>query len=130
MKESNEQVVREAYAAFSRGDMKHLRSMMREDVIWHEPGKSLISGTYQGPTAVTGLFRKYGELSGGTFRVETIHDVLNSTDHAATVATVRGERNAKSMKDTDTILFRVVDGKLGEAWVFYRDQGAVDLFWS
>lgn len=130
MKESNEQLIRNAHAAFSRGDMKTLSSMMKSDVVWHEPGKSKISGTYRGPTDVTGLFLKYHELSNGTFRVEAIHDVLSSAEHAATVATVKGERNGKSMADTDTILFRVVDGKLGEAWVFYRDQDAVDAFWS
>ena len=45
---------RKVHEAFSRGDMDTLTEMIAEDVVWHSPGKSQISGDFRGREAVEG----------------------------------------------------------------------------
>ena len=76
MAHPNEDLVREGFAAFSRGDMDYLqKQFFAEDVRFHLPGRSLLAGDYEGPQQVMQLFARLFELTGGTFSVE-LHDVL------------------------------------------------------
>ena len=49
MAHPNETLVREAFAAFGRGDMDALRSQyFAEDIRWHIPGRNPLAGDYEG----------------------------------------------------------------------------------
>ena len=48
MAHPNEDLVRRAYDAFSRGDVETLRQLFADDTIFHEPGRNPVSGDYQG----------------------------------------------------------------------------------
>ena len=53
------QVVKDGYAAFSRGDIPGLLALMAEDVEWIIPGAGLpLAGTYRGPDGVADFFQK------------------------------------------------------------------------
>lgn len=53
------QLVKDGYAAFARGDLQGLLSLMAEDVDWHIPGAGLpIAGTYRGRAGVSSFFQK------------------------------------------------------------------------
>jgi uncharacterized protein len=53
------QVVKEGYAAFSRGDIPGLLALMAEDVEWQIPGAGLpLAGTYRGRDGVANFFQK------------------------------------------------------------------------
>jgi uncharacterized protein len=57
--QENMQVVKEGYAAFSRGDIPGLLALMAEDVEWHIPGSGLpLAGTYRGRDGVANFFQK------------------------------------------------------------------------
>src|SRR5438445_13531009 len=75
MAHPNEEVLRTAYNAFSKGDMETLRGLFTDDAAGHIIGRSQISGDYQGPDAVFGFFGKLFELSGGPFAVD-VHLVI------------------------------------------------------
>jgi SnoaL-like domain len=78
---SIEALVRDAIAAFSRGDLDALRTQyLADDIRWRFPGQSAFGGDHEGPDQVIALFGKLAELSGGTHRVE-LHDVLANDDH-------------------------------------------------
>jgi ketosteroid isomerase-like protein len=57
--QENLQVVKDGYAAFSRGDIPGLLALMAEDVEWQIPGAGLpLAGTYRGRDGVANFFQK------------------------------------------------------------------------
>jgi ketosteroid isomerase-like protein len=57
--QENVQLVKEGYAAFSRGDIPGLLALMAEDVEWISPGPGLpLAGTYRGRDGVANFFQK------------------------------------------------------------------------
>jgi ketosteroid isomerase-like protein len=55
----NVHVVKQGYAAFSRGDIPGLLAQLSQDIEWHIPGTGLpLAGTYRGHGGVTNFFQK------------------------------------------------------------------------
>ena len=101
MAHPNEDLVREGFAAFGRGDMDALRDQIfAEDIRYHIPGRSPVAGNYEGIEQVLHLFARIFELSGGTFRTE-LHDVVANDEHATALFTIRGEkgRSARALRN-------------------------------
>ena len=62
--QENVQLVKEGYAAFSRGDIPGLLALMAEDVEWIIPGAGLpLAGTYRGRDGVANFFQKLSAQS-------------------------------------------------------------------
>jgi hypothetical protein len=60
--QENVQVVKDGYAAFSRGDVPGLLALLAEDVEWHIPGTGLpLAGTYRGHDGVANFFQKLSQ---------------------------------------------------------------------
>jgi ketosteroid isomerase-like protein len=66
----NAALLRRAYEAFVRGDFATLNECFHEDVVWHVPGESLVSGAHRGREALFVYLRRLVELSDGTFTAE------------------------------------------------------------
>jgi uncharacterized protein len=61
--QQNVQIVKDAYAAFGRGDIQGLLALFAEDVEWITPGEGLpVAGTYRGLAKVAGFFQKVSEM--------------------------------------------------------------------
>ena len=130
MAHPNEDLVREGYAAFERGDLDALqRKFFAEDVRYHVPGRSTLGGNYEGVAQVLGWLGRQFELSGGTIRAE-VHDVVANDEHAVSLITVRGERAGKQIQDNSVQVFHIHDGKVSEVWSHPADLYAMDEFWS
>ena len=130
MAHPNEDLVREAYAAFGRGDMDALRDkFFTQDVRYHVTDRSLLAGDYEGVDQVLQFFARIFEMSGGTFSFE-LHDVLANDEHAVALVTVRGERAGKQLNDNMVQTSHLRDGKAFEVWNQATDQYAQDEFWS
>jgi uncharacterized protein len=130
MAHPNEVLVREALAAFDRGDMDALRNQyFTEDIRWHVGGRSVLAGDYEGAAQVLGLFGHTFELSGGTYRAE-LRDVLANDEQAVELFTSRGERAGKKLDNDNILVIHFRDGKWSEAWGYSADPYAWDEFWS
>ena len=130
MAHPNEDLVREAYAAFGRGDMDALRDkFFTQDVRYHVTDRSPLAGDYEGVDQVLQFFARIFEISGGTFSFE-LHDVLANDEHAVALVTVRGERAGKQLNDNMVQISHLRDGKAYEVWNQATDQYAQDEFWS
>src|SRR5689334_620633 len=93
---ANETMLRTGYEAFGRGDLATLETLFAPDVVWHEPGRNPVSGTYKGWDELVGLFVAYAERSGGTFVAE-LEDVLADDDRAISIARVRGSHDGREL---------------------------------
>jgi uncharacterized protein len=130
MAHPNEDVVREGFAAFGRGDIDALRKQfLADDVCWHVVGRNPLAGDYEGPEHVMQLFARLFELSGGRLSLE-LHDVLANDEHAVALYTARGERAGKQLNDNEVLVYHFRDGKVSEVWGHGTDPYAFDEFWS
>jgi len=124
-----ETTIRDAYAAFGRGDLDGYLSACTDDFIFNVPGKSAISGVYRGKDGLYEIGRKAMELTAGTFQ-EDVDDVLANDRHGVVLTRHRFTRAAQP-KDYWTVhLYRIRDGKLAECWEHPRDQAVFDDAWG
>jgi ketosteroid isomerase-like protein len=125
----NEELLRQGYEAFGKGDMDTIRSLFADDIVWHAPGRSPLAGDYKGIGEVLAFFGKTVELSGGTFRLE-LHDVLADDEHGVALVRASGQREGKNLDDRQAHVFHISAGKVTEFWNQAGDLYAVDEFWS
>lgn len=130
MAHPDEDLVREAFAAFGRGDLDALRDQFfAEDVRFHYPGRGALAGNHDGVAQVLGMFGRAFELTGGTLRLE-VHDVIANDDHAIALFTARGERDGRRLEDRIVEVLHIRDGKAAEIWLYSGDLYTSDEFWS
>lgn len=130
MAHPNEDLLREGYAAFGRGDLDALQDQFfAPDITWHYPGKSPFAGDYHGTGEVVGWLVRTFEVSGGTVRVD-LNAVVANDDLAVALTTVNAQRDGKAITDDTVQVFRIRDGKATEVWSYPADLYAVDAFWS
>jgi hypothetical protein len=120
---------RSIYAAFTSGDMATLATFFDEGVVWHTPGRHPLAGTYEGRAATLASFAEEFELSGGTYGVE-VRNVLANDDHIVALLHATADREGKRLDQDYAIVFEVRGGKVRVAWEVWKDQPAVDDFWS
>lgn len=49
---TNLEIVQQYFSALEKGDMAKVESLFAEDLVWHQPGKGVQSGTFMGKQAV------------------------------------------------------------------------------
>jgi hypothetical protein len=126
----NEETIRRFQEAQSKGDAAVLMELLADNIVWHVPGKNLLSRDYNGKAEVAGFWARARELSGGTVRTELL-DVLASDDHAIALVRVHAEREGRSLGGQfQAFTYRIEDGKIAEFWFMVEDRYAVDAFWS
>jgi ketosteroid isomerase-like protein len=130
MTHPNEQLLRDWFAAQAGADIAAMQAALADDVVWHVPGRNLLSRDYRGKAEVFGFFAKARELSGGTVRVELLETLPGDT-HAIALVRVHAEREGKKLDgELQAFTFRIEDGRIAEFWFLVEDRYAVDAFWS
>lgn len=124
-----EQIVRDAYAAFGRGDIDGYMQPATADFTFVVPGSGGISGVWAGKQGLLDLAGKAMALSAGTFH-EEVEDVLTNSRHAVVLARHRFTREG-SPKDYQTAhVYEVRDGKLARCFEQARDPAAFHDAWG
>lgn len=130
MSDANRQIVTGWMAAQARGDADAIRAALAGDVVWHVPGKNLLSRDYHGPDEVLGFLARVRELSGGTARPQLI-DVLSSEGYAVVLVRMFAEREGRKLDGSfQAWAYRIEGGKIAEFWFLVEDRYQVDAFWS
>ena len=129
--QSNVALHRKAHEAFSRGDMDTLTDMTAEDIVWHSPGKSLISGDFRGREAVfEKFFAKMDELSGGTAKFVEHQDYFGNDEHSVALFRFSATRKGKTWEGRICEDIRWRGGQIVEVRTYLDDQYQWDAFWS
>jgi uncharacterized protein len=128
MAHKNEDLLRSAYGAFSRGDMDRLLAMCENDMVWHVPGRNQLTGDYKGRDGFMQLVGKVMELSGGTFSEEA-HDLLANEEHGVALLTHSLERDGKKHQFHTVHVWQIKNGKFTEWWE-HPDPVAFDEAWA
>jgi len=109
------QVVRDAFAAFNRGDMEGLTNTWTDDFVWHARG-SVFGGDFKGKDAALGAIARYPQ------ELEDIkldfHDIVANDKHVVALVNSSFKRNGKTYQDQIVYIFHVTDqGKASEGWI-------------
>lgn len=123
-------LVRKGYEAFARGDMDTLRSLMTGDATHHTPGNHPMAGDFKGLDAVIDYYRRLGEETGGTLRVNLQQLLVDGRGHVMSVHHVTAERRGKRYDQRGGIVFRIVGDKISDLDEFIADIEAGNEFWG
>lgn len=125
----NLQLMRSALAAMRVGDMATLARVLSPDVIWRVPGTSVLAKVYTGHDEVFGFFGRLMELTGGTFRVESLDMLANDTG-GVFVDRVRAERNGRALDVRLLLHVTIEDGQIVEGVDHFHPEHLWDAFWA
>lgn len=112
--------------AWQAADAERVLGSYHDDIVIHYMGQSPLAGTHSGKDAA---FAALGQASfrSGRKLIE-VEDVLVGEDLGALVVTEDlGEPPRRVRR---ILLYRVLEGKLRECWLFDEDQRFVDGLWS
>ncbi len=129
MTAQNAELIRSAYEAFSRADVPAVFAILDQDITWHVPGSSPLSGDYKGHNEVGAFFASTMELSGATFTID-IQDILAQQDQVVVLCTVTAERQGRSWSSPEVHVWRVTGSQAVDFREFQGDQQTEDEFWS
>ncbi len=121
-----ESVLKSYADAWLAADLEKVLGSYHEDFVLHYMGESPLAGTHEGRDAalqVLGLasFRASRKLV-------AVEDVLAGDEFGAIVAIEEIGEPPRQVRRV--LLYRVLDGMLGECWLFDEDQRFIDRLWS
>ena len=110
MSHANEEILRDLYAVFAKGDIAGFLDGCTDGVTFTVPGDASVSGSYTKATFMDLISVVMGR-SGGTFQEDLI-DVFANDDHGALVLIHRFERDDKSRTYQTTHIVTFDNGKI------------------
>ena len=126
---ANAALIKNAYEAFSRGDIPGAMAAFGEDILWHVPGRGPLSRDYRGHADVLGFFGHFMELSHGTFRLQ-VDEVLAKGDRVVVFCTESAQRGGRSWSASQVHVWTMQNGKATVFWEYEGNQQGDDEFWS
>ena len=126
---ANEAMVRDGYAAMSKGDGSKLAALLGPKSQWILPGTSPIAGTYTGPPVIFEHWKRIAVETGGGTKMDVI-DVLANDDRAAALIRMHGSRGERTYDGHQVAIFEIADGLISSATFVHHDAAAWDAFWS
>ena len=129
-KENPVAVVRQYFDYLASGNLDALGQLLADDVVWHQPGASKVSGIYRGTAALFEHLGRFMKLSQGSFRIDKVDEIMGNGDVVAARIHFVAQRDGRTLAMNGVDLIRVEGGKIREVWLFSGDQAAEDVFWD
>lgn len=118
----NEKVVRSFFDAFATGDLGVLDTIFSDDVVFHEPGRHRLAGSYEGREAVLGFFRDLGGVGGGTLRIDEVRDLIAGDRRVLALLSTSAEVNGERVRADVAEVYTVRDGQIVDIRAYVYDQ--------
>ena len=126
--QSNIDIIRRGYAAFSAGDTETLKNeVFTPDAVWVVPGNGYYSGAKEGVDAILQFFADIFE--GGTLQVMP-EDVAAGEDHCYSIHRNVAMRGGRSLDLRSVLVLDMVDGRIARVDQYYWDTTENDEFWA
>lgn len=97
-----EQAIRRLAAARRRGDFDEVRSLLADEIVWHEPGDADYSGDHRGADDVVALIKKVSEIP----LVLEPQEVFVTDEHAAARTRWWAERADTRVEGNEVAVYR------------------------
>lgn len=126
----NVATVRNAYAAFAKGDLENALADVAAGCVFHFSGEGPNSGDHEGREAIAAALVKNFELTAGTQALD-IKSIYATDDHAVVVLHETASRpDGASLSMDEVHVLRMRDGKLLDLWDVPEDVTAHDDFFD
>jgi len=129
MSKQNSELIRRGFAAFGRGDVAAVMTILAPDITWHVPGRGPLSGDYHGHDEVAKFFAETMRLSQGSFAIQ-LDEVLSADDSVVALCTVSAERDGRRWSSTEVHVWHITEGRATRFREYQGDQQTEDEFWS
>ena len=126
----NIELVKTYFNSIQTGDLETLGSLVAKGIVWNQPGENKFSGQQNGSEAVFALIGGIMEVSGGSFKIDTVHAAMGNGSKVATTVKFSGQSDGASMSMNGVDILTIKDGQIVEAWLYSEDQAAEDAFWG
>ena len=126
--------VANAYKVLASGDLDLISQYWAEDMVWQVPGHNQLSGWKYGRDEFLAFMGRVGELSGGSFHMQTLA-IMTNDDYSCDVTNNQGTRANDPGKKLNIDVAHVLrwrDGKViaGKGGIFGNGTAEYDEFWS
>ena len=129
MSHPHEQMLREPYGAFARGDLDGYLTHCTDDIVFHVPGRGKVAGTYARDQFASSMIKTVIDLTHGTFR-ETVLDVVANERRGVVLALHEMDRGSGPISYRTAHIYAIRDGKLAEFREYPEDLYAFDAAWA
>ena len=116
MGHQNEEVLRDLYAVFAKGDIEGFLAGCTDDVTFDVPGNAAVSGSFVKSTFMD-LLAPVMQLSNGTFQEEVV-DVFANDDHGVLLLRHTFDRAGVSRQYLTSHIVTMRDGQIS-SWREY-----------
>ena len=113
---------------FNRRDLEPA-IIFADDVVLHCPGKSRVSGTYQGKPGVIEFWQKQINLTARSFEAKVI-SVCQGEGALIIVMEMRVNQADETFSWQRINRYHIADGRIVEAWIYEGDQYAADTVFA
>ncbi|MBA3653910.1 MAG: nuclear transport factor 2 family protein [Actinobacteria bacterium] len=115
----NAELVRSGYAAMAGGDADTFLAMLADDIKWHFPGKSAVSGDFEGKSALLAHVAAMAAAA-GSLDIQLVHMLADDT-FAVAIEHVVATKGDKRYDRHDIAVFRMKDGRVAEGWAYVEN---------
>ena len=130
MVEKNKNIVREAYAAISKGDAERFLGFLRDDIEWYFIGSHRFSGTMKGKEQIIEeLFSVLGgELEGDGIRLEIRQLIAEGNKVVAEMLGTARSTAGKDYNNTYNLILTLEDGLITEIREYLDTELVTEVF--
>lgn len=126
----NVTIVQSYFNAVAKGDFDTVGSLFAEDVIWHQPGNGVQSGTYNGKVELFAHLGNFMKWSNGTFAIDPIEYITDNGNLVTASIHFKAEKEGKTLSMKGVDLLRIENDKIKEVWLFSERIEEEDAFWN
>jgi|SRR5690606_1361730 len=126
----NVTIVQSYFNAVAKGDFDTVGSLFADDVVWHQPGNGVQSGTYNGKAELFAHLGNFMKWSDGTFAIDEIEYTTDNGNLVAASIHFKAEKGDKKLSMKGIDLLRIEDDKIKEVWLFSERIEDEDAFWN
>jgi len=125
----NVMIVQSYFDAVAKGDFATVGSLFADDILWHQPGDGIQSGTYTGKDAVFAHLGNFMKWSNGTFTIDRIEYLSSNADLVTAAIHFKAEKGDQLLAMKGVDLLHIEEGKIKEVWLFSEKIEDEDAFW-
>lgn len=123
-------IVQSYFNAVAKGDFETVATLLATDIIWHQPGKGIQSGTYNGHAELFVHLGNFMKWSNGTFAITEVEYLAENGNLVNASIHFKAEKNGKTLSMKGIDLLRIENEKIAEVWLFSEKIKAEDDFWN